>query len=235
MGCADNKDQFAAYRSQTATQIYDTAQSDLIKGRYDRAVTGLEALDAIYPFGAHAERAQLYLMYAYYKNNDEASAVVSANRFLRLYPHSVYADYAHYLNGIIMQNIGYSLVQKHFSIDPAWRDLKNKKQAFMAFNEVVRYYPKSPYALDAYHRMQYLRQMIARQSLLLAQLYYDRDGYVAAINRAAVVVQHFDGTPSVVGALDLMVRAYSRLGLKKKAAYVQVALAAAQRRAVVQG
>ena len=231
LGCADNKDQFAAYRSQTATQIYDTAKSDLIKGRYDRAVTAFEALDAIYPFGAHAEHAQLYLMYAYYKNNDEASAVVSANRFLRLYPHSVYAAYVHYLNGVIMQNIGYTLVQKHFSIDPAWRDPKNKKQAFMAFNEVVRYYPHSPYALDAYHRMQYLRQMIARQSLLLAQLYYDRDAYVAAINRAAVVVQHFDGTPSVIDALKLMVRAYTRLGLKKKAAYIQGVLVAAQQQA----
>lgn len=228
MGCADNKDQFAGYRNQTASQIYDKAKLDLIKGRYDRAVTGFEALDAIYPFGAHAERAQLYLMYAYYKSSDDASAVVSSNQFLRLYPHSIYAPYVHYLNGVIMQNIGYSLVQKHFSIDPAWRDPKNKKQAFMAFNEVVRYHRKSPYALDAYHRMQYLRQMIARQSLLLAQLYFDRDAYVAAINRASVVVQHFDGTPAVIDALKLMVRAYTRLGLKKKAAYVQTVLVAAQ-------
>ena len=67
--CASNslKDQYAKYRDQTAGQIFAKAETDMSKKHYTNAVEGFEALDVIYPFGVHAQQAQLDVIYAYYK------------------------------------------------------------------------------------------------------------------------------------------------------------------------
>ncbi len=214
---SQQKDQFAAYRQKSAAQIYNEAHSALIKKHYTDAINGFEALDAIYPFGPYAQRAQLQIIYAYYKNGDLPLAVVAADRYVRLYPRSEHIDYAYYMHGVISQSQGYSWLQRKLGVDPAWRDLNDQKQAFRSFNEVVRLYPNSPYAADSIIRMRYLRNMIAEHSLELAKYYYSQRAYVAAANRASYLVQHFDGTLATPEALAVMVRSYRQLHLSQLA------------------
>jgi len=64
--------------------------------------------------------------------------------------------------------------------------------------------------------MVYLRNLIAGHILDTAQFYYDRNAFVASANRANDVVAHYQGAPAVKGALELMVKSYNRLGLKKE-------------------
>ena len=216
-GCSGNKDELAPYRHQTAARVFHGAEMALAKRQYGRASKGLEALDAIYPFGPYAQQGQLDIIYAYYKDGDDPSAIAAADRYIRLYPRGRHVDYAYYMEGIISSTEGYTWLQKKFGVDPSARDLTNQKQAFLAFSEIVTLYPRSPFAADALLRMRYLRNVIARHSLEVSKFYYRHRAYVAAANRASFVVEHFNGTPAVADALAMMVKSYRKLDLKKLA------------------
>ena len=60
-----------------------------------------ERLEARYPFGRFAQQAQLEIAYAYYRDNEPASAVAACDRFIKLHPNHPNVDYAYYLKGIV--------------------------------------------------------------------------------------------------------------------------------------
>jgi len=219
-------DSFSAYRHKTAAQLYNSAAKDLKKKNYDTAVGDLEALNALYPFGAHAEEGLVNLIYAYYKNNDPEEAIAIADRYLRLYPRGRYADYVYYMKGVIATRQGLSWLQRKLGINPAQRDLSNYKQAFMAFNLLVRNFPHSKYVPDALIRMRYIRNILAKHELQIATFYFKKKAYVAAVNRASFVVTHFDQAPAVIDALGLLVKSYRALNLNKMTDQTMAVLAA---------
>lgn len=213
-GCGrGNKDEFAPYRNMTAQALFMSAETQLAKGHNADAVKRLEALDAIYPFGPYAEQGDLDIIYAYYQNDDQPSAVAAADRFIRLYPESKNVDYAYYMKGLVSYNLGLSWIQQKLMLDPTMRDPAGKQQSFLAFQGIVTEFPDSYYAPDAVYRMAIIRNMMARREVAIAQFYMSRKAYLAAANRAAEVVRHYDGSPEVIPALTVMAQAYQKLGL----------------------
>lgn len=206
-------DSYSAYRNQTAAQLYQSAKKEIKGGHYNQAVKHLEALNALYPFGAYAEPGMVNLIYAYYKNDDNEEALATADRYLRIYPRGNYSDYVYYMKGVVSFGEGFSWLQRKAGINPAPRDISNLRQAYLSFNEVVRYYPQSGYAADSLARMLYIRNLFAEKEVGIASFYYDRKAYVAASNRASNVVQHYNGSPYVIPALAIMIKSYRQLGL----------------------
>jgi outer membrane protein assembly factor BamD len=214
VGCGTKKpDKYAAYRNMSEEQLYNGAEQAIVSGNYRVATNSLEALDFMYPFGPYSRQARLDIIYAYYLNKDTASALASADRYLRLYPNGPNADYANYMEGLMNYETGESWLRNRFRVDSALVDLTSKKMAYASFSTVVTQFPNSPYAHDAALRMAYIRNMIARKNVDIARYYYYRKGYVAAANRAAYVVKHFEGSPEVVPALAIMVKSYRKMGL----------------------
>ncbi len=208
-----NKDDLAPYRQKSQIQIFNDAEKSMAKGNWSEAAKGFEALDAIYPFGSYTEQGQLDQIYAYYKNGDGDEVIDSADRYINLHPLAPHVDYAYYMKGLAEYEAGLTWLQRKWGSSPAPRDMTEKKQAFLAFEQIVRLYPQSPYAKDAALHMAYIRNMLAEQQLLIADYYMQRKAYVAAADRAAFVVAHFNGSPQVIPALVLMVKAYRKLGL----------------------
>lgn len=215
--CSKTKaeDSFAAYHGMTSSQVINQAERNLASGDYDKAVTDLSAMDAIYPFGAYAQQAQLDVIYAYYKDEQPDMALASADRYLRLYPSGRHADYALYMKGVIQYKENLTWLQRKFKMDTASFDVTNNRSSFGAFAELVRSYPGSAYTADALARMKYLRNLFARHEMIIARYYFARHAYVAAINRASAIVVHYNGTSSTVPALKLLVSCYQHLGLSR--------------------
>ena len=212
-GCGSSFTTFKAYKGKTAETIFHEGENALAKHDYSKAVKDFQALNAIYPFGPYAEQAQLDLIYAYYKNGEDVSTVAAADRYIRLYPRGKYVAYAYYMKGLVTFYQGGTILQRFLHIDPAPRDLTTRKEAFMAFSRIVHEFPDSPYAVNAAHRMQYIRNIVAKKQLLIAKFYLKRKAYVAAANRASGILVHYNGTPSVMGALAIMVKSYRAMGL----------------------
>jgi len=217
-GCSKkNQDPYKEYRHQTSTAIFNGGEKALADGNISDAIQYFEALDAIYPFGPYAQQGQLDIIYAYYQANDDASAIAAADRYIRLYPRGPNVDYAYYMRGIVGFTMGLSWLQKVVGSDPAPRDISTLQRSFSSFATVVHLFPHSRYTPDSLLRMAYIRNLMARREIEIASFYMKKSAYVAAANRASYVVQHFEGSPEVIKALAIMVKAYRSMGLYKMA------------------
>jgi outer membrane protein assembly factor BamD len=205
------------YKNKSAQQIFNDGKKALDEKDYETAGRNFEALDALYPFGDYAQKGQLYVIYAYYKDGDKESTIASADRYIRLYPRDPTVDYAYYMKGLANFERNKTWTSHIYQVDPAMRDLSSMREAFVDFNELVTLYPDSRYVPDAQRRMIYIRNLIARHELQVAQYYLGRKAYVAAANRGAYIVKYFENTPAVPGALKVMIAAYTDLGATKQA------------------
>ncbi len=213
--CSTTTTPSEAYKDETPQQIYQAGKEALQDKSYSEAIKRFEALDVQYPFGNETEKAQLFLIYAYYMKEEYAMSVAAADRYVRLHPISPNVDYAYYMRGIsdYYQNLG--VVERFFALDLATRDLTQMQKSFADFDIVATRYPNSYYAPAAHQYMIYLRNMMANQELKIAQYYYDRGAYVAAANRASDLVAHYQGAPAVKDGLRLMILSYQKLGVTK--------------------
>jgi outer membrane protein assembly factor BamD len=101
--------------------------------------------------------------------------------------------------------------------DVSNRDSGSAKDSFNYFSQLLLRYPQSPYVLDARQRMVYLRNILARQEIHIANYYFKRGAFVAAANRGRFVVENMQGTPAVPDGLAVMAQAYHLLGLQELA------------------
>lgn len=118
---------------QSPNSLYAEAKNELNSGNYAAAVKLFEALEANYPYGRFAQHAQLEIAYAYYKDQENASAIAAADRFIQLYPHHRNVDYAYYIKGLANFNdnrgiLGY-ITTKLISQDMSERDAKASRES----------------------------------------------------------------------------------------------------------
>jgi outer membrane protein assembly factor BamD len=188
-------------------------QEGLDDRRYDLAAEGIQAMEARFPFGKYAEQTQLESIYIYYMQYDTEGARAAAERFIRLHPQHPNVDYAYYMKGLSSFVEGQGLFERFMPTDLTKRDPGAARQSFADFSQLVSRYPDSLYAADARKRMVYLRNLLARYEVHVANYYFMRGAYLAAANRGRYVVENFQRTPAVPDALAVMVQAYKLLGM----------------------
>tara|TARA_B100001750_G_scaffold160040_1_gene129007 strand:+ start:2019 stop:2885 length:867 start_codon:yes stop_codon:yes gene_type:complete len=191
--------------------LYDSSQTRLRNGNFSNAIASLEALERRFPFGRYAEQAQAELIYAYYMNFEFEAARSAAERFITLHPRHPHAAYAYYLRGLAAFTDDSGVFSKYFESDLSKRDIQTAEQSFDDLSEFLARYPESPYASHAKQRMIYLKNILAKHEIYIAEFYMDRKAYIAAIGRARFVIEHMPDTPQIPEALSILVRAYDYL------------------------
>ena len=90
-------------------KIYSEAKSEANDGAYDKAIPLYEKLEGRAAGTPLAQQAQLDKAYAQFKNGDQAQAIATIDRFLKLHPASPALDYALYLKGTVnfSDNLGF--------------------------------------------------------------------------------------------------------------------------------
>lgn len=220
LGCETLKNVFSSsdsdekeYAGWDAKKFRSEAKSAADSGNYDKAIKLNEAIETRYPFGEGADQTLLDLAYAYYKNENHESAVATADRFIKLYPRSPQVDYAFYLKGLANYNRDLGIVDRFLPTDTSQRDQSRARIAYNSFAELVSRFPNSKYAYDSRLRMTELKNNMAMYEVHVARYYMKRKAYVAANNRASVVIANFQGTPAVPYALQVMQEAYTQLNM----------------------
>ena len=212
-GCGLLPDQIDETAGWSANKLYSEAKDAMNDGAYDKAIKFYEKLESRYPYGRYAQQAQLEVAYAYYKQDEKASAIAACDRFIRLHPNHPNVDYAYYLKGLVNFNedlgmLGYVSMQ-----DLTERDPKAAKESFDAFRELVSRFPESRYAADATARMKYLVNALSAHEVHVADYYMRRGAYVAAVNRAQDAIKTYPDAPANEKALFVLVKAYDALGM----------------------
>ncbi len=213
--CSTTTDPAETYKNETAEQIFQRGEEALRDHSYQEAIKRFEALEVQYPFGRDTEIAELHIIYAYYMSSDYALAEAAADRFIHAHPTSPHVDYAYFMRGLsnYFQNMG--VFERVFTVDLATRDLGQIKKSYADFAQVIKLYPESYYAPAAHQYLVYLRNTLANHELEVAQYYFSKKAYVAAANRANLVIRHYQGASAVPDALVLMVKSYRALNLKQ--------------------
>lgn len=200
-------------KHSTEKEFYEAAQQQLNSSRWELAIENLQALETNFPFGTYAEQAQLELIYAYYRSYDHEAAIAAADRFIRLHPQHRNVDYAYYMKGLSSFTEGKGMFERFLKTDLSKRDPGSARQSFAYFAQLLARFPNSEYAPDARKRMIYLRNLLARSEINVANYYLKRGAYIAAANRGRYVVENFQQTPAVPDALAVMVQSYKLLGM----------------------
>ncbi|MCF6764767.1 outer membrane protein assembly factor BamD [Thiotrichales bacterium 19S3-7] len=212
-GCASDKG--LPYQGDSAKFIYATGHNYMVDGNYTDAIEAFRSLMAQYPFEYYSQKGMLDLMYSYHQKGDDPMALAIAEQYLKLYPTNEERYYAYYMLGIVYSDNGRGFLQKYLPYDMTTHDPTGYKRAFYNFKQVVALAPDTPFAEDARRRMIYLKGVIAQYELNIAEFYLGKGAYVAAINRAKIVVKQYPKTTQVEGALVVMLKAYQRLNLVK--------------------
>ena len=197
----------------SAQRLYAEAKNAMAAKDYAKATKYFEKLEGRYPYGRYAQQAQLEIAYAYYKDNERASSIAAADRFIKLYPNHPNVDYAYYLKGLVNFNENRGLLAVFSDQDMSDRDPKASREAFDSFKELVTRFPESKYAPDATARMRYLVNALASSEVHVARYYMKRGAYIAAANRAQYAVQNYPQAPAIEEAVFVMVKAYDALGM----------------------
>lgn len=200
-------------KNWSADRLYSEAKAELDSGNYKKAIGYYEKLEARYPYGRHATQGQLDAAYAYFKENEKASAIAACDRFIKLYPNHPNVDYAYYLKGLVTFNEDLGLVAKLSDQDMTDRDPQAMRDSFESLRELVTRFPDSKYTPDALKRLQYLVNAMASYEVKVAEYYLRRRAYVAAVNRAQGAIANFPEAPALERAFVVLVRSYEAMGL----------------------
>ena len=214
-GCASNDtaEEEGQYDALAERELYESARDALDRNILPTAIERLEALDTRFPFGVHAEQAQIELIYAYYENSNWEEARAAASRFIRLHPDHPDVDYAYYIRGLSAWQAGRFSLERLRLIDISKRDVGATRDAYNDFRELIQRYPNSEYAADAQQRIVYLRELLARHELHVADYYLRRGAYVAAVERGRWVVENYPASNASEDALAAMIEGYMGLGM----------------------
>jgi outer membrane protein assembly factor BamD len=210
-GCSlDEKDQTAGW---TPEKIYAEAREQMDNLKYDKAVGLYEKLEGRATGTVLGQQAQLEKAYAQYKNDEPILATATLDRFIKLNPASPALDYAYFLKGIVNFNDDSGFFSSIVSQDISERDQLAAKDAFAAFKELVARFPNSKYSEDAKMRMQFILNNLSRSEIKVADFYFKKGAYVAAINRAQSTIAEYPDVPSNEEALKILIKSYEALGL----------------------
>jgi outer membrane protein assembly factor BamD len=209
--CASVSDDKSA--NWSPNKIYEEAKSEANDGAYDKAIPLYEKLEGRAAGTPLAQQAQLDKAYAQFKNGDQAQAIATIDRFLKLHPASPALDYALYLKGTVNFSDNLGFFGSYTRQDLSERDQKAAKESFEAYKELAAKFPDSKYTSDAKQRMTYIVNSLASYEVHVAKYYFSRGAYVAAINRAQIAITDYRDVPALEEAMFIVYKSYEALDI----------------------
>ena len=201
--------------SWSPNKIYAEAKDEASSGAYDKAIPLYEKLEGRAAGTPLAQQAQLDKAYAQYKGGEQAQAIATLNRFVKLHPASPAMDYALYLKGLVNFNDNLGIFGSISRQDLSERDQNAAKESFESFKNLTTSFPESRYTADARLRMRYIVNSLAQSEVHVAKYYYSRGAYVAAINRAQTAISDYRDVPALEEATYILYKSYEALEMNE--------------------
>ncbi len=205
------------YEGKSAAQLYAMGLSYRRGGDFTKAIEAFEHLESGYPFDPYAQQGLLEMAYSFYRQEEYTEAIVVLNRFMEQNPLHTHIAYAHYMQGVCYLDYGRTLL--HYVL-PYIRHNKDPTpwlHAFQNFSLVVTKFPDSQYAADSRQHTIFLRNLLARYELHVADFYLRRKAYVAVVNRSKHALKRYHGAPNMDDMLWYLEQGYRHLEMHQLA------------------
>lgn len=190
-----------------AAELYQSGLKLLAKNKYSKAAEQFEKIFYQHPGDDITPQAELMEAYALFLDTRYDEAVDVLDNFIKLHPMNVDISYAHYLKAL----------SYYMEISNVRLDQSNTVFAKQSFEEVIRRYPGSKYAIDATLKMDLINDHLAGQEMEIGRFYLNKKNPIAAIRRFQEVVDKYDTTSHIEEALYRLVESFVLIGLVDEA------------------
>lgn len=196
-----------AYVAHDVESLYNAAKDRLDRGDLQVAAALFDEVERQHPYSPWARRAQLMSAFSYYAARDYNASIQSATRFLSIHPGNTDAPYAYYL-------IALSYYEQISDVE---RDQAITRQALAALNEIVRRYPRSPYAADARLKIDLVNDHLAGKEMEIGRFYQRTGQWLASALRFQNVIDDYQTTSHAPEALYRLVESNLAIGVPEEA------------------
>lgn len=203
-----------AYVDRSVGDIYNGAMDKLEEGEYTEAAKEFDEVERQHPYSKWATKAQIMMAFAHYKGQKYDQVIASLESFSALHPAHPDVPYALYMTGLCYYE----------QIGPSLRDQQDTEDALRTFNELVRRFPNTDYAVDAKQKIIFLKDALAGKHMDIGRYYLDKKAYQAALPRFQEVSARYQTTKHVEEAHYRMVECYEGMGLQDQARQAAVVL-----------
>jgi len=212
-GCVQTGQEYDPTANWSAERLFQDGKEEMNSANWKLAKERFLAVETRFPLGVYAQQAMINLAYSQWKDKEPELALATLARFQQQYPNHPATDYVLYLKGTINFTPPSAVFSTITRQNPGERDPKALRQSYQAYTELIDRFPESRYTADARKRVAWLVNTMADNEKFVARYYYERYAYVAAINRAQVVITEFQGVPASEEALYIMMMSYEKLGM----------------------
>ena len=188
-------------------EAYKEGLRSLEEGDVLFAAKKFNEAEILFPQSEWAPRSSLMAAYAYYSQEYYGDSIAELKRFIKIYPKNKNLDYAYYMLGIVYYE----------QIVDEKKDLKSINNAKNTFKFVIKNFPNTDYALDAKFKLGMVNNILASKEMYVANYYFDKKKWIAALNRFKIVINKYETTIYVEEALHRMVEINYHLGLQSEA------------------
>ena len=181
IGCTNSE----SYDSSTPEGGFKLAEKFQKSSRFEEALVQFNQVKNKFPYSKLATEAKLRIADIYFEREEYPEAQANYQSFKELHPNHPRADYA-----------TYQLAMSYFNQLPSTidRDLSLAQRTMIYFDEVSTTYPQSEFAPKAREGKQKTLKMLAEKEAYVANYYFIREKYEAALGRLETLLKKYPGT-----------------------------------------
>ena len=188
-------------------EAYNEGLKELERGDVLFAAKKFNEAEILFPQSDYAPRAALMAAYSYYTQDYYGDAIAELDRFIRVYANHPRNDYAEYLLGLCFYE----------QIVDEKKDLQSIIDAKITFQNLIKKYPKTDFAIDANYKLDLINDILAAKEIYIGRYYMEKKKWIPAINRFRLIVDEHDTTIYVEEALYRLVEIHYIIGLEDEA------------------
>lgn len=204
--CAGTSDKEITVQ-QTLPEIYQTAYNEFNDENYEEASAEFLKAEAQYPASVWAADALIMAMYSQYMDGDFAGAILTADRFMRFHPGHADVAYVMYLRGMCYYR----------QVSDVRREPGMSAYALQEFENLIKRFPRSPYAKNAENKVIILKNYIAGKVMYSARNDMAKENWPSAISRLQQIVATAQETVMTPEAMYRLTECYTAIGLPEQA------------------
>ena len=188
-------------------EIYSKGLTSLQEGNFNRATSEFDNLLLNHPFSNLSSKSEIMSAYSNFQNNEIEKATKKLVSYIEMNPKGELTQYAHYLLAMCY----YSQVSSES------RDPSLSIKALNYFKLIVTKYPNTRYAKDSNLKIQYLKNSLAKNELVIGKFYLKKGAPASSIRRFKSILKNYQNSYVIPETLYRLSEALLLIGLKEEA------------------
>ena len=188
-------------------ELYQEGYEAFLEGDTLYSAKKFNEAELIFPQSDWAPTAALLSAYIYYADDYYSDAIYHVERYLKVYPNHKDKSYGHYLLALCYYE---NIVDEKRDLEPL---LKAKNE----FEFIIKNYPNSEFASDAFFKIDLIVDRLAGKEMYIGRHYAKSKKWIPAINRFKKVLDKYETSVYVEEAIHRLAEIHYIIGLENEA------------------